>query len=392
MTALCLALLTTTAASATEVVEFKHRGVTIAGKSAPPGAHYDIDIVSPEAGADRVRDALDVLYTSSPFSAKAVERLKQAGNVVIAYDPAFPGRELHKVTIAAFLPDFYQAKGETKDFVVVVGRFGAKWSARDLAPVLAHELTGHGMQHLRGHLDHVREVDLECEAYLYQEKAYQDLGYDKHSRQMIKFRQTLERHWCADFKEWQRKKRPQGLAYWEKLNPDVPKILDDYLVYIEDLRKSGVAVKAVAQARQAQLKKTQAQLAEMAASNDPETEYQLAQIFMRGIGIQADKEAGLRWLKKAAEGGVAHAQADLARAYIVGDGVTADMAEAARWSRAAAENGIAKAAYNYGAMLFNGDGVTRNQSEGRRWLERAAAQGSKRAREALKKLDGQRAN
>ena len=74
----------------------------------------------------------------------------------------------------------------------MVGRYGAKWPARELAAVLAHELVGHGMQQYRGRMEHVRTIDLECEAYLYEEQAYQDLGLDKRSSEMIKFRQALE--------------------------------------------------------------------------------------------------------------------------------------------------------------------------------------------------------
>ena len=64
-------------------------------------------------------------------------------------------------------------------------------------------------------------IDLECEAYLYEEQAYQDLGLDKRSGEMIKFRQALEDYWCksfrADIARWDKSK----MALWERLNPDV---------------------------------------------------------------------------------------------------------------------------------------------------------------------------
>lgn len=383
-------MLPPTAVSASDdgTVQFMHKGMQIAGKPAPEGKRYDIELASPAEGADTVRKAADILIENSTYNAKAIERLKAAGNVVIVYDPAFPKRELTKITIAAFLPDFYQAEGRTKDFLTVVGRFGGKWSPRELAPVLAHELTGHGMQHLRGRLEHVREVDLECEAYLYQEKAYQDLGFDKGTRDMVQFRKVLEGHWCADFKSWQRKNKRAALKSWDQLNPDIPTILDDYLVYIDALRSSGVAVSAVAKAKQQQARQTRQRLARLSESTDPEDQFQLGLIYARGIGTDMNPGTARGWFEKAAEAGHGKAQYELSRIYWQGDGVPADKALSAQWAKSAANNGIAEAAYLYGAMLINGDGVARNPREGRKWLEKAADAGLSKARDALKKLGG----
>lgn len=369
-----------------EVVQFMHRGMQIAGKPAPEGKVYDIDLASPAEGAETVRKAADILIENSTYNATAIKKLKAAGNVVIVYDPAFPKRELTKITIAAFLPDFYQAEGRTKDFLTVVGRFGGKWSPRELAPVLAHELTGHGMQHLRGRLEHVREVDLECEAYLYQEKAYQDLGFDKGAREMVQFRKVLEGHWCADFKNWQRKNKRVALASWDQLNPDVPAILEDYLVYIDALRRSGVAGSAVAKAKQQQSKLARQRLARLAESTDPEDRFQLGLIYARGIGTEANPALARVLFEKAAETGHGPAQYELSRIYWQGDGVPADKVLSAQWAKSAAVNGVPEAAYLYGAMLINGDGVARNPGEGRKWLEQAADAGLKRAQDALRKL------
>lgn len=383
-----LVLLAPDAASSNDagVVEFTHKGVQIAGKPAPEGTYFDIHIVEPKVGAETVKKALDILYDGSAYNARAIDKLKAAGNVVIVYDPAFPKRELTKVTIAAFLPDFYQAAGRTKDFLTVVGRFGGKWSPRELAPVLAHELTGHGMQHLRGRLEHVREVDLECEAYLYQEKAYQDLGFDKGVREMVQFRKTLEGHWCADFKTWQRRNSRAALKSWDNLNPDVPAILDDYLVYIDALRKSGIAGSAVAEAKKQQAQMTRARLAKLSESTDPEDQFQLGLIHARGIGVDANSAAARTWFEKAAEAGHGPAQYELSRMYWQGDGVAADKTIAAQWAKASAENGVPDAAYIYGVMLINGDGVARNRGEGESWIRKAADAGVDRAADVLKQL------
>lgn len=374
---------------AEEPVSFSHRGVKISGVPKAADANFDIDITAAADGANLVRDALDILYEGSEFNAQAIDRLKATGNVVIIYDPAFPPSELNKVTIAAFLPDFYKAGSTAQDFVAVVGRFGAKWQARDLAPVLAHELTGHGVQHMRGRLEHVREVDLECEAYLYQEKAYQDLKISKQTAEMVAFRQTLERHWCADFRTWQKKSRPKNVANWDKLNPDVPKILEDYLVYIDTLRTSGVAGAAVQRAKQAQKKQALERIKELAASDDPAGHYELSIMYARGIGVAKNEKESAAWLEKAAIAGDPRAQYDLARVYWQGAGVTADRSKAAHWTRMAAENGNADAAYTYGVMLIKGQGIDKDPAAGRAFVEKAAKAGLARAQKALDILNKQ---
>lgn len=222
-----------------------HRGLTLGGIALRPNAAFDIDIVAPRQALAHLKRALDILYERSPFSARAIETLRRAGEVVVVYDPHFPKSQLSGLTIAAFFPDFYQRHGPAKQFVTVVGRYGAKWPVEELAAVLAHELVGHGMQHYRGRLEHVRTIDLECEAYLYEERVYQDLALDKRSGEMIKFRQALEDHWCKSFRAHLQRHDRGKLALWERLNPDVPGILEAYLKYIEDLRRTGAAQKAI---------------------------------------------------------------------------------------------------------------------------------------------------
>lgn len=373
-------------AVAKEPVSFEDNGIRIVGRDLPPGISYDIDVVSAKQGADAVQSALDYLLEHSPYNRQAIEKLKGAGRVIVIYDPQFPKRELNKVTIAAYLPDYYDPGGASQDFVVVVGRFGAKWSPRELAPVMAHELTGHGMQDLRGRIEHVRVVDLECEAYLYQEKAYQDLGFDKSTQEMITFRQQLERYWCADFRTWLGKNRPETLKFWERLNPDVPSILDSYLAYIDALRTSGVSTRAVEANRKVIEAATAERLNKLAESASAKDHMELAMIHWRGIGVPVDREKAVEWFRKAAEAGLPDAAFQLSRAYWTGEGIGKDEAQAARWAKAAAEKGHAAAAYTYGAMLINGNGVPRDRDAGVEWMRKAAASGVKAAENALVKL------
>ena len=77
--------------------------------------------------------------------------------------------------------------------------------------------------------------------YLYEENAYQNLGFDKHSRVMIKFRKSLENKWCETFRAYMRTSTPQWLVLWKELNPNVGRILDAYDGYIRHLRINGIA-------------------------------------------------------------------------------------------------------------------------------------------------------
>ncbi len=373
-------------AVADDKVSYDHNGIRIIGRDLPADVYFDIDIISAEKGAAAAEAALDILMQNSAYNREAIEKLKSAGRVVVLYDPEFPKREFNKVTIAAYLPDYYNPEAGIRDFVVVVGRFGAKWTPRELAPVMAHELTGHGMQDYRGRIEHVRVVDLECEAYLYQEKAYQDLGFKKDTREMISFRQQLERHWCADFRTWQRANRPGGVKYWERLNPDVPNILKDYLVYLDALRTSGVSTRAVAAAKQETSAAANQRLQRLKSSDKPTDHFRLAMTLSRGIGVPKDQIEAVKWLRKAAEAGHSEAQLQLSRVYWKGEGVESDTKKAATWAKAAAEQGNPGAAYTYGAMLINGQGVERNKEEGIVWLKKADKRGVEAAKEALKKL------
>ena len=215
-----------------------HRGITLMAVPPAPGFNYDVEIINGREALDRIREALDVLLDKSPYSAAAIERLRKNGEIIIGYIPRFPPRVVssHDLNVAAaFDPGFADnAFGNTGAFVfpVVVSRYLVKWKRDEIAAVLAHELVGHGTQHLEGRLEKMAERDLECEANLYMEKAFQDLGVDKRSQLIISFRQGLEWIWCWSFKRYMAAHKPHLAGLWKKLNPDVPELIavfDEYL-------------------------------------------------------------------------------------------------------------------------------------------------------------------
>ena len=175
---------------------------------------YDTRLMKGSDGLASLKAAMARLTSKSPFSARQLEVLKESGTVALVYLPGdAPKSAATGENVAVFLPRYAPAGlQQGKSFIVVVGRHGVKWPTDELAAVLAHELVGHGMQHQRGRTKAMRPIDLECEAYLYEELANQDLGLDKFSAEMVRFRKGLESHWCADFKAYMRGKRRKDLA------------------------------------------------------------------------------------------------------------------------------------------------------------------------------------
>ena len=82
----------------------------------------------------------------------------------------------------------------------------------------------------------------------------------------------------------------------------------------------------------------------------------------------------------------ARAQYELAALYHRGAGVDADVARAARWYARAAEQGYADAQYRLGNMFLMGEGVRQSDSEAVHWHEKAAQQGHKDAKDNLASL------
>ncbi len=93
-------------------------------------------------------------------------------------------------------------------------------------------------------------------------------------------------------------------------------------------------------------------------------------------GFDGGKAAeAIKWYRKAAEQGLAHAQFNLGRMYDDGQGVTQDYAQALTWYLKAADQGDAGAQNNLGLMYAKGRGVSRDYTQARTWYLKAARQG-----------------
>jgi len=92
----------------------------------------------------------------------------------------------------------------------------------------------------------------------------------------------------------------------------------------------------------------------------------------------------LRWLRKAADQGLAEAQYELGMSYQFGNEILAKKgAESLKWLRKAAEQGHRESQYRLGQNLANGDGVPRNFAEAAKWYRMAAEGGDPMAQNNL---------
>lgn len=239
-------------AAGEKAAEAHYRGIHIV--SLPPRGTVpaDIGLVDHRRALSKIRGALDLIYQMSPLNGQALERLKQGGDVIVVHDPDFPWAAFNRVTLAGFLPrvpatlrsefpDIFQqysyGRGK-KTFFAVLGRYVIKHPLAELAGGgIVHELVGHGVQHLRGRLTGRRQLDVECEASLYEFSAYQDLKIDKFSRDMVMFRKELELRNCSDFKRYMRREKPASMALWDALRVDVPAILAVFEGYATSLAR-----------------------------------------------------------------------------------------------------------------------------------------------------------
>ena len=201
------------------------RGVLFFGLAPEAGRALAPTVPGPKAGLEAAKAALLRLEAADPAARAALDRLRAAGRVVVVYDPSFPYPALSRVTLAAFLPTDPKA-ADGRRFVTIVGRYGAQRPRDELAAVLAHELVGHGLQHLEGRLGAgVRVLDMECEAMLATLAARRALGLREDGPDGIDLRRAVESRWCLDLRLWQADQAPETRALWEADRLDLGALL-----------------------------------------------------------------------------------------------------------------------------------------------------------------------
>jgi hypothetical protein len=320
-----------------------HRGMRIETVPVNPDRVFDVDLINADAAVKKMKAAIDLIYKDARDLSRKLNRIKAAGDVHIIYNPNYPNKaqDLAMVRVALFLPYYLdeQTANTTKPLPVLISRHGIKWPTNELAAILVHELVGHGDQYLKGLTDTTRSNELECDAWLLEEQAYQNFGLDKSSRNMIQFRKQLGGYrgkagHCTAFLNYVRKTWPDKISLYERLNPDVPALRKLLVKFMAHLEKTGVTAQALA----AKSNFIESKLNRLEQNGSPGKIFGTGLYLLEGAGYKQNPERGIRMIKKAADLNHLKAQYHLATLYQTGKGVKKDTAQAYFWLAVAARN------------------------------------------------------
>ena len=131
----------------------------------------------------------------------------------------------------------------------------------------------------------------------------------------------------------------------------------------------------------------QNQLQSFFAGQPPALQYELAQIYRKGVNVKKNKIISLGLYKQAARGNHAKAQTMLGYLYQTGEGLEKDLKQAIRWYERAADQGEAMAMFNLGNLYRKGYGVSQDKSKARALFRRAVDRGNRPAKQMLKRMD-----
>ena len=129
-----------------------------------------------------------------------------------------------------------------------------------------------------------------------------------------------------------------------------------------------------------------ARLTPLAEKGDTKAQYELANMYMDGRGVEQDFNRAIQLYELSANQGLADAQHYLGVIYDKGRGASQDDAKARTWYRLAAEQGIAISQYAYAGFLLQGRGGAQDRGAAIEWLKKSADQGYKEAARALRDI------
>ena len=113
----------------------------------------------------------------------------------------------------------------------------------------------------------------------------------------------------------------------------------------------------------------------------------LGMIYFTGIGVPRDPKEAISWCSKSARSRLPLGMFYLGMAYSSGDGIPRNNDFSTRWIRAAADKGLVMAQLTLGMKLSLGDGIERNLDHGVQWLRQAANNGSSEAALQLRRFE-----
>jgi TPR repeat protein len=104
-----------------------------------------------------------------------------------------------------------------------------------------------------------------------------------------------------------------------------------------------------------------------------EAQNEVGVLYQQGLGVERNQAEAVKWFRRAADqGGSVVAQNNLADIYVLGLGVPQDFKEAIKWYRIAAGQGSSYAENVVGVAYEHGFQVAQDDAEAFRWYRRAA--------------------
>jgi len=123
--------------------------------------------------------------------------------------------------------------------------------------------------------------------------------------------------------------------------------------------------------------------ADLASRGEVDSQFDLGNMYEKGIGTDIDYQQARHWYEKAAAAGHAKASYSLGLMYHEGTGIRRNNKTAFKWFSDAAKQGIIPAQYYLGKLYASGSGVRRNYATALEWYSRAADGGFDQARGAI---------
>jgi TPR repeat protein len=112
-------------------------------------------------------------------------------------------------------------------------------------------------------------------------------------------------------------------------------------------------------------------LSPLADQGEPEARYRMAIMAQNGLGMHENHLLAYKYMKSAAEAGLALAQHGLGFMYMEGECTARDGAKAVEWFRKAAEQGLVGSQTTLGMLYEEGRGVEKDMDEARKWYRLA---------------------
>lgn len=119
-----------------------------------------------------------------------------------------------------------------------------------------------------------------------------------------------------------------------------------------------------------------------AEKGNAEAEYNIADLYLNGLGVEEDHETSAEWLKKSAEKDYPEAQNMLAVMYYGGVGVPQDYEKAAKWAKRSAAYDMVDAQYVLASLYADGKGVPQDFNKAAELLLKVEKKGGDLAKEA----------